>query len=257
VSREAEYLIWQRSRAGKTDLLMLLTIGNGASVDGRDAFSEVPYLMDRCRLSERGAEYTLQRLVEQGEIEIEYNTEGREIPMKGGRLLRPKWFIHVLCVCEWERYQTGWKPATVASFKTGRPRRKPAKIAGSQVVENPQLTTRKPAILAEKPATSDVAYKERAFSELVIELKQGADAPDKQAAAPPTATTPDENVGVITVLAHGLLDILGLPKDHELGEYADALKDRCAEQKILYDGTVVRKALDSAIWQRRQKRQAR
>lgn len=257
MSREAEYLTWERARAGKGDLVMLLTIANGASVDGRDAFSEVPYLMRRCRVSERAAEYTLQRLVSDGEIEIEYNVEGREIVLKGGRRFRPKWFIHVLCVCEWERYQTGWKPATVARFETGRPRRKPAIVAGSQVTENPQLPTEKAATFVQKPATSGSTYKERTSNELVLELKQGAPPPLEQAAPPPTHTSPDENVGVITVLAHGLLDVLGPPKDHEFGEYADALKDRCVEKHIAYDSTVVRKALDSALWQRRNRREAR
>lgn len=67
----------------------------------------------------------------------------------------------------------------------------------------------------------------------------------------PPEDTPDDNLNVITKLAHTLLDVLGLPKAaDEIGEYTDALKQRCAEHHVRYDSDVVRKALDSAIWQR-------
>jgi hypothetical protein len=57
---------------------------------------------------------------------------------------------------------------------------------------------------------------------------------------------PDDNVGVITKLAHEMLD-LGVSRN---GDLAEAVKARCAQLHIAYDSAVVRKAIDSADAQR-------
>jgi hypothetical protein len=155
VSRHAEDLTWERARAGKTDLLMLVKIADLADDDGRNAWPEVPRLMKYCRMSERGVEYTLQRLEQQGELLIEHNDAGREIVLRGGRTFRPKWFLHVRCVCEWEAYQRGEKPATLAGLgRAGRPRRKPATLAGSRAIKTRKVCLRNPQRLPAKPASS-------------------------------------------------------------------------------------------------------
>lgn len=62
---------------------------------------------------------------------------------------------------------------------------------------------------------------------------------------------PEDNLNVITVLAHAVYDLLGPPRTaSEVGEYTENLKQRCADEGIAYDSDVVRKALDSALWQR-------
>lgn len=71
------------------------------------------------------------------------------------------------------------------------------------------------------------------------------------AAAPPSspsaAETPDDNIGVITVIAHEAIDQLG-PTHTDL---TDTVKSLCAIRGIAYHSGVVRKALDSALVQRR------
>lgn len=59
---------------------------------------------------------------------------------------------------------------------------------------------------------------------------------------------PNDNVGVITKLAHEAYDLLGTNADRD--ELSEALKSRCANLRIAYRSDVVLKALDSAKWQR-------
>ncbi len=79
------------------------------------------------------------------------------------------------------------------------------------------------------------------------------DLKDKAAAAPrpsaPRSEPPDENLRIITKLAHEAIDIEGIGA--ELGLLADAVKSLCAIRVIAYNSDVVRKAVDSALAQRR------
>ena len=79
------------------------------------------------------------------------------------------------------------------------------------------------------------------------------DPKDKAAAAPrpsvPRSEPPAENVRIITKLAHEAIDIEGTGA--ELGQLADAVKSLCAIRVIAYNSEVVRKAVDSALAQRR------
>lgn len=59
---------------------------------------------------------------------------------------------------------------------------------------------------------------------------------------------PNDNVGVITKLAHEAYDVLGVNADPV--DLSEALKSRCATLRIAYRSDVVLKALDSAKWQR-------
>lgn len=70
---------------------------------------------------------------------------------------------------------------------------------------------------------------------------------EKAGAAPrPTPDEdPEQNVGVITKLAHDLFE-LGVRAD----EFTEAMKGRCAQLHIAYNSSVVRKAIESAQWQR-------
>lgn len=58
--------------------------------------------------------------------------------------------------------------------------------------------------------------------------------------------TPDDNVEVITALVLKELLPLGLP-DSEL---AEATKERCARLHLAYNGSVVRRAIESAQFRR-------
>lgn len=253
MSRQAEALTWERSRAGKSELLMLVKIADLADDDGRNAWPEVPALMKYCRMSERGAQYTLRRLVETGEIEIEHNDEDREIVLRGGRKFRPKWFIHVRCVCVWEEYQHETEPAKIAGFETGRPRRKPAKIAGSAKPETRKVCVENPQSLREKPAkiVDGLSIRARAFDPLVdpaVEQVQGAAPP---ALPQKNADDPGRNLRVITKLAHEVLDLYEGLRDCGMAEVSESVKVRCAELAIAYwPGDVLQRAIDSAVYQR-------
>jgi hypothetical protein len=265
MGRLAETLVWERSRAGKSDLLMLVKIADGADDEGRNAWMEVPHLMKYCRASERATQYTLHRLVEAGEIEIEYNDEGRDIPLKGNRRFRPKWFIHVRCICAWDAYQNeGEEPATSAGsetpFRAGRSKRKPATSAGSKTRTTRNFCTRNPQKHVEKPATSGSAYKEGSLNDLLVEQVQGAAPPPRperagaarRDTAPKTETeNPDDNLRVITKIAHEVLDLHAQTADVSEGEIVEAVKRHCATLDIAYRSDVVSRAIDSALYQRR------
>lgn len=77
----------------------------------------------------------------------------------------------------------------------------------------------------------------------VQEPKSSA-APTARAAPPPP--DPEANVAVITKLAHEALE-LAMPS----ADLGDAVKSRCAQLHIAYNGGVVRKAIESAQAQRR------
>lgn len=64
----------------------------------------------------------------------------------------------------------------------------------------------------------------------------------------PPPESPQDNVTVITKLAHEAYDVLGVKADPST--LAESVKSRCARLRIAYDSEVVRKALDSAKWQR-------
>lgn len=73
-------------------------------------------------------------------------------------------------------------------------------------------------------------------------------------APPPSPSAPDEserNLSVITKIAHEAIDIEGV--ESPLGHLADAVKSLCSIRSIDYgrNSTLVRKALDSALAQRR------
>jgi hypothetical protein len=67
------------------------------------------------------------------------------------------------------------------------------------------------------------------------------------AAAPPPPENADENIGVITKIAHESIDLCGL------SDLPEVVKSRCASLHIAYDSGVVRKAIESAQWQRRRR----
>lgn len=68
-----------------------------------------------------------------------------------------------------------------------------------------------------------------------------------------SVVNPDDNIGVITKIAHEAIGIEGINAD--LGVLADAVKSLCAIRSIDYgrNGTLVRKAVDSALAQRKVK----
>jgi hypothetical protein len=90
----------------------------------------------------------------------------------------------------------------------------------------------------------------------VLSLDSGTrnlDQQDKAAATPrpsdPRSEPPSENLRIITKLAHEAIDIEGIKAS--LSDLGDAVKSLCAIRVIAYNSEVVRKAVDSALAQRR------
>lgn len=84
--------------------------------------------------------------------------------------------------------------------------------------------------------------------------RKGTEGKLKAAAIPPSPSAPDEsdkNIGVITKIAHEVIDIEGVNALPSV--LADAVKSLCAIRDIDYGrtSTIVRKAVDSALAQRR------
>ncbi len=118
------------------------------------------------------------------------------------------------------------------------------------------------SVIPVPPSKTIVRHGEQCFSTEgtpesgVLILESGTrnlDLKDKAAAAPrpsaPRSEPPDENLRIITKLAHEAIDIEGVAAD--LGILAGAVKSLCAIRVIAYNSDVVRKAVDSALAQRR------
>lgn len=258
MSGRAESLVWERSRAKGSNLLVLIKLGDWANQEGRDAFCGPKALAGAARMSERGVRYVLHKLEQDGEIEIELNVERRELTI-GKRTFAPDWFIHVLCVCEWETYQATPKSAKFSSsqFKTGRRR---GKTKSEKIAEDSEKISEKSENFAEKAEGSRIAYKEGSvtdpFTDPSIELQTGT-APqspenEERRESWPCLESPFDNLGVITRLTHEAIDLLGLYSDDLL----DTVKALCARHRIAYDSLVVHKAVESAQWQRKHARLA-
>lgn len=64
------------------------------------------------------------------------------------------------------------------------------------------------------------------------------------------AERPEDNLGVITKLAHEVLDLFAETPDIDRGDVVESVKQRCALFDIAYDSGVVYSAIDSACYQR-------
>ncbi|SRR5712691_2769294 len=258
MSNKAVSLVWERARAGLTDLLLLIKIADLCDDDGRNCWMETPAMARALRASDRGAVIILQRLEGDREIEIEWNDEGRFIELRGGRRFTPKWFIHVRCVCEWESYQqetASLEPQASPKFRRGRPRRKSAHPSDSRARRNPNSVPRNQNKEARKSENGDSAYKEVPLKDLSIDQKQAPPPTGAEKAGAPRRDrpreNPDDNVSVITKLAHEVLDLHGETPGITLGEIEGFVKERCATLSVAYRSDVVTRAIDSALYQRR------
>lgn len=248
MSREAEALVWKRSRAKGSNLLVLVKIADWATDEGLDAFGSPKALAKWTRMTERALRYILHRLEAAGEITIELNVERRTITIEK-RTFAPEWFIHVRCVAEWETYQGESKSAkfSASRFKSGRPKgtKQSAKFSAK-----PEKISEEPEKFSEKSEKSRTAYKERSGTDPLIDPVSEVQAGAAPRPTPPDAgacpSSPSDNIGVITRLTHDAIELLGPYSD----DLPDTVKALCARHHIAYDSLVVQKAVESARWQR-------
>lgn len=69
MSYQASTAVTLHSRHSGTDLLVMLMLANHAHSDGTNAFPSIPTLARECRMSDRGIQYIIARLVESGELQ--------------------------------------------------------------------------------------------------------------------------------------------------------------------------------------------
>lgn len=122
----------------------------------------------------------------------------------------------------------------------GRAERAVSRARAGAQARHKQSTREMVALLTDEPPISDL----RSPKELEQKIKA--------AAAPPSRSAPEnpkENLSVITKIAHEVIEIEGVEAD--LGQLADAVKSLCAIRGIAYNSDTVRKAVDSALAQKR------
>ncbi len=151
-----------------------------------------------------------------------------------GRLVQPR-------IERERRKQIAWREMKkIAGQKGGRPK---VTAKGTKSLDKPlkQESRTKPednlGLTKGKPKQSPPSPSPSSSSSLK----------EKAAAAP--HLVPRDNLSVITKIAHEAIDIEGV--NAELGLLGDAVKSLCAIRNIEYGSAVVRKAVDSALAQRR------
>lgn len=248
MSKLAEGHVWKHARAKGSNLLVLLKIADLATDEGRDCWLSAKTLAGWCRLTVRAARYILHKLEREGELIIDLNTERRPV-MIGRRSFVPDWFLHVRCVCDWPAYEheTQAEKFSSSGFKGGR---KARGVQREKISSGREPTTGKDCRLTGSGlplnGKNDVPHKRNdPLVDPLVEYKQGLrpDPPTKPADDP---DLPADNISIITKLAHTAIDELG--PDHE--DLTEAVKCLCARYRVAYDSGVVRKAIESAIWQR-------
>lgn len=232
-------LVWERTRAKGSNLLMMLAIADYAKDDGRWAWPSARTLTRKSRLTGRGGELVLTRLVADGELWPDWHPEERRL------------YLHIRCIMDWEVYRTeGPVPTHGEIFSRNQS----------------EVFSRKLAALAVHKANERAAKANGAAASAnggAIPLCTGSEEDPLQnksrGSAPPPVEKPVENpadnVGVITKIAHDVLDLLAEADDVTEGDVIEAMKRHCAALDISYDSAVCWSALASAQFQRQRWRQ--
>ena len=125
MSIRAMTLVWERSAAKGSPLLILLAIADCGDDEGL-AWPAQRTLMQRSRLSERAVRGILKQLVADGELIIEKNHD-RIVPPRARRA--PRAFYQVTCVTPVADVPPGPIPGSLAARRAGK---QPARPAGNK-----------------------------------------------------------------------------------------------------------------------------
>lgn len=63
-------LVWDKSRASGTDLLVMLAMADWGNDDGGSIYPSIPTLAKKLRLKDRATQYAVKRLIDSGEITV-------------------------------------------------------------------------------------------------------------------------------------------------------------------------------------------
>lgn len=242
MSANASGQVWKHSRAKGSNLLVLLAIADIADEQGRNAWPSPEHLAEKTRMTPRAMRLILHRLERDGELVIELNADRR--PVRTGHV--PLWFLHVRCVADPEAYaRAESEKFSETPFPEGR--RATGKLFPIAAAVNRKTFPANRKNHVRQPEKSRTAYKEDPSVDPLVELKAGA---------PPLAPATD-NLNLVTKIAHEAIDQFGI--DADLGALTDTVKSLCALRAIAYypPYDLVRRAVDSALWQRRQRQAAR
>jgi hypothetical protein len=224
--------VWRYSQApDMSALLILLAMADWADDDGY-CFPSQRALAVKTGASVSTVKRALRAHVARGEVERE--PRGHQAPTK-------REFIG----------RTGFKPTTLyrIALVDQLGSRRPEFLARNAKTNSGHREPVTPVTVSDelRPTTTSPIRSTR-------QIDTSEDTSEVQAGALPLLRPvehPDDNVGVITRIAHEVIDQIG-PQHEDL---ADAIKGLCARRHIAYDSTVVRKAIESAVWQRRHKAQ--
>ena len=112
------------------------------------------------------------------------------------------------------------------------------------VGQTPTLVTQRVTPLSQNPDTSVT----RSVSDPSVKRQAKSHHAEKTAAAPPSPPR-RSNTKVITRIAHSVMDTIG----EDSPDLPESIKLRCAREHIPYDSEAVRKAIESACFQRRKR----
>lgn len=250
MSIKAIALVQERTRAKGSNLLALLAIADHAHDDGTHGFPSPATIAWKSRLTERAVEIILRKLVRDGEVAPEWDPAAKRL------------YLHLRCIAAWGAYQTeGPIPirekiprrayamresfarslvATAAAIREDpcdiRERR--CHIRERRPVENRASLT---------PVTPCASQPSGSVNDPSVQKVQGL---TPHFLFDPNPKTPEACLGLITRLVHDTFDLVGVPHDGERVDFADLVKDRCAELHIPYTATVVGQAIESALVQR-------
>jgi len=267
MSQRAQSLVWERSRAKGSQLLVLLAIADYARNDGRDAWPSAQTLAKRARLTDRATLLILHALEQMGEILIELNTELRRLDEHNQP---PRWFLHVRCVCDWPTYEAEGETASAGEksekfsdseerlsppaappighrFRRGRRPGNPKSFLISRVRKSEKSRTEIRNLFGDNPKSGVPHPYDPRTIDPRTELKAGGCAPDSHQ----TQTDAEACFTIIVKLAHTTLEQLGESANE--ADLLDDLKRRCHKHGIpsYPPADLAGKALDAARWQRR------
>jgi hypothetical protein len=258
MSVKATALVQERTRAKGSNLLALLAIADHAHDDGTNGYPTPATIAWKSRLTERAAEIILRKLVQDGEIEPQWEPTTRRL------------HLHLRCIVAWEAYQTEG-PIPIREKITRRPYPTRVSFALSLVAaadaRRADIRERQGTIRERQNDIREILPVENSVTDTLdststsqpfLTVQQPSVQPliEEQGAAPPPPRSwrreaPEECVDVITRLVHDTFDLLGPPTDAERLDFEEIVIGRCIEFHIPYNNTVVGKAIESALHQRK------
>lgn len=222
MSNRAVGLVWERSRAKGSNLLVLLAIADLADDEGRDFWQSNQRLRDKSRMSERSLHYILAKLRRDKEILIRRNVE-KTLPKKSKGYI-PERYIDVQCVSDWPTYRNEGA----------------AKFAGGDDFDRMQSLQSSTAESGSDDYQKLQSYKRK---DLLVDLSV-----DLKAAtlARRETQTPAEPASYwqLAKLVHVALDEAAFSSYSDL---SDDVKTRAAQAKLLYDPEVLTRAVYSVL----------